>query len=95
MEEEEETKKPKVVVEKPSHTKGDMAIVAVSSHTIVHTAAARASDRVLPGTIKLYPPVYNDLTKEVLYSDITAVIFYYFKYIYTAYISLLHSCYNI
>lgn len=63
MEEEEETKKHKVHVEKPSCTQGD--IVAVSPHTIVRMAAARASDRILTETIKLYPPVFNDLIKEV------------------------------
>lgn len=71
MEEEEETKKHKVLVEKPSHTQGDVAIVTVSPHTIVRTAAARASDRVLPETIKLYPPVYNDLYKEIDSASVT------------------------
>ncbi|KAK7149749.1 hypothetical protein R3I94_009151 [Phoxinus phoxinus] len=71
MEEEEETKKHKVLVERPSHTQGDVAIVAVSPRTIVRTAAARATDRVLPETIKLYPPVYNDLIKEIDSTSVT------------------------
>ncbi|CAM4564854.1 unnamed protein product [Leuciscus chuanchicus] len=70
MEEEEETKKHKVIVKKPSHTHRDVAIVAFSPHTIVRMAAARASDRILPETIKLYPPVFNDLIKEIYSASI-------------------------
>lgn len=88
MKEEEETKKHKVLVERPSHTHGDVAIVAVSPHTIVRMAAANASDRILPETIKLCPPVYNDLIKEVSQQC-------YFSVLYTVYISLLHCSYDI
>lgn len=66
MEEEEETKKHKILVEKPSDTQGDVVIMAVSPQTIMNITAARVSDRVLPETIKMYPPVYNDLNKEVV-----------------------------
>lgn len=66
MEEEEETKKHKILVENPSDTQGDVVIMAVSPQTIMHITAARVSDRVLPETIKMYPPVYNDLNKEVV-----------------------------
>ncbi|ROI15405.1 Coiled-coil domain-containing protein 87 [Anabarilius grahami] len=66
MEEEEETKKPKILVEKPSDTQREMVIMTVSPQTIVRTTAARVSDRVLPENIKMYPPVYNDLNKEVI-----------------------------
>ncbi|XP_048010980.1 coiled-coil domain-containing protein 87 isoform X2 [Megalobrama amblycephala] len=65
MEEEEETKKHKILAEKPSDTQGDVVIMTVSPQTIVRTTAARVSDRVLPETIKMYPPVYNDLNKEI------------------------------
>ncbi|RXN13915.1 coiled-coil domain-containing 87-like protein [Labeo rohita] len=66
MEEEEETKKHKVLVEKPPHPQGDVVSVAFYPQTIMRTAAARLSDRIFPETIKLSmcPPVYNDLTKE-------------------------------
>lgn len=66
MEEEEEKKKHKILAEKPSDTQGDVVIMPVSPQTIVHTTAARVSDRVLPETIRMYPPVYNDLNKEVV-----------------------------
>lgn len=66
MEEEEETKKHKILVENPSDTQGDVVIMAVSPQTIMNITAARVSDRVLPETIKMYPPVYNDLNKEVV-----------------------------
>ncbi|XP_050963361.1 coiled-coil domain-containing protein 87 [Labeo rohita] len=67
MEEEEETKKHKVLVEKPPHPQGDVVSVAFYPQTIMRTAAARLSDRIFPETIKLSmcPPVYNDLTKEI------------------------------
>ncbi len=67
MEEEEETKKHKVLVKKPLHPQGDVISVTFSLQNIMRTAVAQVSDRVLPETIKLslYPPVYNDLTKEV------------------------------
>ncbi|XP_073693855.1 coiled-coil domain-containing protein 87-like [Garra rufa] len=67
MEEEEEMKKHKVLVEKPTHPQGDVVSVAFCPQTIMRTAVARVSARILPETIKLsmYPPVYNDLTKEI------------------------------
>ncbi|KAL1275725.1 hypothetical protein QQF64_035348 [Cirrhinus molitorella] len=67
MIEEEEEKKHKVLVEKPSHPEGDVVSVTFSPQTIMRTAATQVSDRIFPETIKLsiYPPVYNDLTKEI------------------------------
>ncbi len=67
MEEEEVTKKHKVLVKKPLHPQGDEVSVTFSPQNIMRTAVAQVSDRVLPENIKLrlYPPVYNDLTKEV------------------------------
>ncbi|XP_051976551.1 coiled-coil domain-containing protein 87 [Xyrauchen texanus] len=72
MEEEEEKKKKKkkkskILFEKPPHPQGAVVSVAISPQIIVQTAAARVSDRVFPETIKLsmYPPVYNDLIKEI------------------------------
>ncbi|XP_016390477.1 coiled-coil domain-containing protein 87-like isoform X1 [Sinocyclocheilus rhinocerous] len=73
MEEEEETKKHKVLVKKPLHPQGDVVSVTFSPQNIMRTAAAQVSDRVLPETIKLsmYPPVYNDLTKEIDSASVT------------------------
>ncbi len=67
MDEEEVTKKHKVLVKKPLHPQGDEVSVTFSPQNIMRTAVAQVSDRVLPENIKLrlYPPVYNDLTKEV------------------------------
>ncbi|XP_026085076.1 coiled-coil domain-containing protein 87 [Carassius auratus] len=73
MEEEEETKKHKVLVKKPLHPQGDVVSVTFSPQNIMRTAAAQVSDRILPETIKLsrYPPVYNDLTKEIDSASVT------------------------
>ncbi|XP_016136038.1 coiled-coil domain-containing protein 87-like [Sinocyclocheilus grahami] len=68
MEEDEEMKKHKVLVKKPLHPQGDVVSVGFSPQIIMCTAVARVSDRVLPEAIKvsMYPPVYNELTKEVV-----------------------------
>ncbi|XP_051546470.1 coiled-coil domain-containing protein 87 [Myxocyprinus asiaticus] len=72
MEEEEEKKKSKVLFEKPPHPQGAVVSVAVSPQIIVQMTAARVSDRIFPETIKLsmYPPVYNDLTKEIVSASV-------------------------
>lgn len=85
MEEEEETKKHKVLVKKPLHPQGDVVSVTFSPQNIMRTAAAQVSDRVLLETIKLsmYPPVYNDLTKEVILSYQHCYLFTVLVFIYT------------
>lgn len=95
MEEEKERRKQNALAEKPPHLRGAVVSVLVPPQTILHTAPARVSDRVLPETIKLsmHPPVYNVFTEEVLFfyhSKCTLNMFTYFVYIfYKPYLSYL------
>ncbi|XP_056604571.1 coiled-coil domain-containing protein 87 isoform X2 [Triplophysa dalaica] len=66
-EEKKERSKQQAPAEKPPHPQGAVVSLMAPPQTILHTAPARLSDRVLPETIKLrmYPPVYNVFTKEI------------------------------
>ncbi|XP_057180529.1 coiled-coil domain-containing protein 87 isoform X2 [Triplophysa rosa] len=66
-EEKKERRNQKAPAEKHPRPQGAVVSVMAPPQTILHTAPARVSDRVLPETIKLsmYPPVYNVFTKEI------------------------------
>lgn len=86
----------KALPEKPLYQLGAVVSVVAPPQTILHTAPARVSGRVLPESIKLgmYPPVYNVFTKEVLSLIITGkctlkqyvTYFVFILYVYKIYI---------
>lgn len=84
MEEEKERRKQNALSEKPPNLQGVVVSVLAPPQTILHTAPARVSDRVLPETIKLsmHPPVYNVFTEEVCFyrSKCTLNMHSYFVY---------------
>ncbi|KAM9401921.1 coiled-coil domain-containing protein 87 isoform 2-T2 [Salvelinus alpinus] len=71
-EEGEKRERYRVPVEEPEHPQGAVENVALSHGSLARTAAARVSDRVLRDTINIhtYPPVYNNLTKELDLSSV-------------------------